>query len=229
MSREVNLGIRDEFARYKYGGMGLRDEFARYGYGGMGYKDDPYWMGFKDDPYWMGFKDDPYWMGASYPDFLSQFNEAVARYNDLAQKAAALGPQQATTFNALVGQSIGVGRNPTGGLLSAIESIRFDIKHYPGKMDDAALKTIRAKLDILDGVVKSMTEQPAAPTQDGENERALQNAQEEVGKLLAEKQQLLARQVSGEVLGLSRKTWMWIGIGVAATGLVGFGVSRFAR
>lgn len=220
MSREVNLGIRDEYTRYGYGGMGLRDEYARYRYGGMG---------FKDDPYWLGFKDNPYWLGMAFPDFLAQFNAAVARYGDLGQKAAALGPQQLQTFNTLVGQSIGVGRNPAGGLLSAIESIRFDIKHYPGKMDDAALKTIRAKLDILAGVVKSMTEQPPAPTQDGENERALQNAQDEVGKLLAEKQQLLARQVSGEVLGLSRKTWMWIGLGVAVTGLTGFGVSRLVR
>lgn len=221
MSREVNLGIRDEFVKYRYGvgfkddaywmqGLGLRDEYARYGYG-MGYKDDAYWL--------RG-------LGASFPDFLNDFNAQVARYDVLARKAGALGSQQGSTFDTLVGESIGTGRNPTGGLLSAIESIRFDIKHYPGKMDTKNLSAIRVKLDVLAGVVDSMTEQPSAPTQDDETARALEYSRSEVDRLTAERQALLASQISGDILGLSRKTWMYIGGGVAALTLVGIGVSQ---
>jgi hypothetical protein len=236
MSREVNLGIRDEFSKYGYGGVsgiGIRDEYSKYSYG-MGFKDDPYWgrsMGFKDDAYWlgrrMGFKDDAYWLG-SYDAFLSEFNAQVTRYNALAQQAAALGYQQGVAFQTMASESIGAGRNPAGGLASAIESIRFDIKHNPGKEDTQTLSAIRVKIDVLAGVVKSMTEQPSAPTQDGENERALEFARSEVDRLAKEKQELLANQISGDFLGVSKKTWMYVGGGVAALALVGLGIRQFA-
>lgn len=188
-------------------------------------------VGFADDPYWnrgVGFVDDPYWnrgvagLGeTSYAEYLAFFNANLARYKDITDKAAALGAQRAEALSKVAEVPMGTGRHPEGGLSSSFESTRFDIDHSPGKMDKANTSAQKLRLDLMESTLQSMSEQPPAETQDGENDRAMDYMKSEVDKALEEKKAALANQ--GKFLGVP--IWMLLaGAGTIAVGGIAWAV-----
>jgi len=165
-----------------------------------------------------------------YNSFLDSFATTVNRYNSMSGVVTALGKAALTAFTNLVNQPLGSGRTAGGGMLSGMESIRFDIKHNPGTMDTNTLNALNTKLDVLDKVVVSMQQSPPAETQDGENERALEYMKSEVDKALIEKNAALATAAKwgwlAAPLGVSWTLWGIGGAGLTALVGVTYAVGR---
>ena len=165
-----------------------------------------------------------------YNSFLDSFATTVNRYNSMSGVVTALGKAALTAFTNLVNQPLGSGRTAGGGMLSGMESIRFDIKHNPGTMDTNTLNALNTKLDVLDKVVVSMQQSPPAETQDGENERALEYMKSEVDKALIEKNAALASAAKwgwlAAPLGVSWTLWGIGGAGLTALVGVTYAVGR---
>ncbi len=157
-----------------------------------------------------------------YPTFLNRFAAVVDHQQKLRDAVGILGDQAVTAYMSLINQPLGSGRTEGGGLLSGIVSIRFDMKHYPGKMDMTTLNALETKLKVLDGVVASMQQNPPAPTQDGENERTIEYMKSEVDRLAAEKASALEAAAKWgwlyAPLGIS---WTYWGLGSAAVAALG--------